>query len=338
MPTVRQIAERAGVSISTVSLALNNKKGVADATRQRVLNVASELAGQEREHGAARRGPDRRPRVIMVLHPAQVDDDVFTAFLRGIWSATVGTSIQLQMTVNDQSLAGNGISHLFFSDVDLLPDGLLALGVKKRDPIIDQARRAGVPCVLVQRETEDPGLSAVGVDEAGTARTLTDHLLNLGHTRIGFCGAKDGYSFSDSRLLGYRQAMSARGIEVPDPWVSMGWDRETACRLLTGAPELTAIVFLDDGHALHHGIPAIQAAGLRIPEDVSVASIDNIREAQDHEPPITSMELPFYDMSRLAVRILTEQLDDPMIQSQHIRLNAFLHPRASCAPPRRSAT
>lgn len=336
MPTVREIADRAGVSISTVSLALNNKKGISDSTRQHILRVAAELDAAERDESNAHSAPqnDHRPQIIMGLHPPKVSDEVFSNFLRGMWAAIAGTNTQLQMTVNEANLEENNISQLFFSDADLLPDGLVALGSKKEEPIIQQALEAGVPCVLVQRETDRTDLSAVGIDEVQTARDVTEHLIELGHREIAFIGGEQAYSYTDSRLEGYRQAMAAHGISVPDHWVALGWDQATTRKVLTAAPDITGIVFINDGFALRFGMPVLDTLGLRVPDDVSVASFDNIEAARSYDPPITSAELPFYEISYRAVKVLRQLIDDPLISSLHIRLNAVLHKRASCAAPR----
>ncbi|MGC9349275.1 MAG: LacI family DNA-binding transcriptional regulator [Anaerolineae bacterium] len=335
MPTVRQIAEQAGVSISTVSLALNNKKGVSDATRRRVLDVAAELRREEKIHHGAddRTRSVDRPLLILVLHPAKVDDDVFSQSLRGLWAAVAGANVQLQLTVNEPDFGPSDVNRLLFSDPDLLPDGVLALGARKEEPLLDLALAKGIPCVLVQRECDDPSISAVGVDETKTAFEATEHLIELGHRAIAFVGGRLSYAYTDGRLNGYRQAMAAHGIEVPPRWISLGWDRTSMARVLDQSPEITGVVFIDDGFALDFGLPVLQEAGLRVPDNVSVVSFDDIRAVREYNPPITSAAYPFYEISFRALKVLEEQIRDPLLSSQHIRFNATLKERTSTAPP-----
>jgi DNA-binding LacI/PurR family transcriptional regulator len=338
MPTVREIAERAGVSISTVSLALNNKKGVSDATRRRVLDVADalrrEAAVADASKGGAN-GADRgdRPLLILVLHPPKVDDDVFSQSLRGIWAAVANTNVQLQLSVNEPEPATSNVTQLCFSDPELLPDGVLALGSRKREPLLEEALDRDIPCVIVQRETDDPAVSSVGVDEAKIAFEATEHLISLGHRAIAFVGGRSEYAYTDGRLRGYRQAMAAHGFDVPPRWVSLGWDRTATARLLDASPEVTGIVFIDDGFALDYGLPVLHEAGLRVPDDVSVVSFDDISEVRAYDPPITSAAFPFYQISYRALKVLAEQIRTPVLRSQHIRFNAQLKRRASSAPP-----
>jgi DNA-binding LacI/PurR family transcriptional regulator len=339
MPTVREIAEAANVSISTVSLALNNKRGVADDTRQRIIEIAATLRRDEladaRETSETTRAPaSDRPLSILILHPAQVEDDVFTKFLRGIWAAAANTTIQLQMMINEPDFMQSNVSQLLFSDPDLVPDGVVVLGARKEEFLINKVLALGIPCVLCQRETDNPALNAVGVDEAKMAQEVTDYLLDLGHRAIAFAGGKPGFSYTDGRIAGYRRAMAARGIEVPERWVALMWDRAATESIIDTSPEITAYVFLDDGYALQFGLPALKAAGLRVPDDVSAVSFDDINEIAAHSPPISSVELPFFEMSFRAIRILEEQIRDPQLRSQHIRFNATLRRRASIGPPR----
>ncbi len=339
MPTVREIAEQASVSISTVSLALNNKRGVSDSTRQRIVEIAAALRTQELAVAKEIRGDGRsdRPSSILILHPAQVGDDVFTKFLRGIWAAVANTTTQLQMMVNEPDFMETNVTQLLFSDPDLAPDGVIVLGARKEEFLVKKVLALGIPCVLCQRETDNPALSAVGVDEAGMATKATEHLLDLGHRAIAFAGGKPGYSYTDGRIAGYRRAMAARGIEVPDRWVTCTWDRAATESIIQSSPEITAYVFSDDGYALQFGLPALEAAGYRVPSDVSVVAFDDIKEGAAHDPPLTSMSLPFFEMSFRAIKILEEQIHDPMLQSQHIRFSTSLNRRASSSPPRASS-
>jgi DNA-binding LacI/PurR family transcriptional regulator len=342
MPTVREIAEQASVSISTVSLALNDKPGVADSTRQRILGIAAALRSQELARAKEARGNGQaaasdRPFSILILHPAQVGDDVFTKFLRGIWAAVANTTTQLQMMINEPDFIETNVAQLLFSEPDLAPDGVIVLGAKKEEFLVNKVLALGIPCVICQRETDNAALSAVGVDEIQMAADATEYLLELGHRAIAFAGGKPGYSYTDGRIAGYRRAMQAHGIEVPDRWVALTWDRAATESIIHSSPEVTAYVFLDDGYALQFGLPALEAAGYRIPDDISVLAFDDIKEVAAYTPPITSVTLPFFEMSFRAIKILEEQIRDATLQSQHIRFKTTLSRRASCGPPRASS-
>jgi DNA-binding LacI/PurR family transcriptional regulator len=300
-----------------------------------VLDVAAELRREERVHGghngSARSGD--RPLLVLVLHPAKVDDDVFSQSLRGIWAAVAGANVQLQLTVNEPNLVQSDVTRLCFSDPDLLPDGVLVLGARKEEPLLDEALSRELPSVLVQRESEDPAISAVGVDEAKISFEATEHLIELGHRAIAFVGGDPDYAYTDGRVRGYRQAMASRGLDVPSRWVSLGWERSSMVRVLDESPEVTGVVFINDGFALDYGLPVVRDAGLQVPDDISVVSFDDIREVREYDPPITSAAFPFYQISYRALKVLEEQIREPLLSSQHIRFNATLEVRSSTAPP-----
>jgi LacI family transcriptional regulator len=335
MPTVREIAEYADVSISTVSLVLNDKPGVSDQMRARVRQAAAELQDQEREIEDAPNG--QKPLSIVVLHPLEFGDEVFSQSMQGIWAGIPSGGVQLQLVANAPHLLDrNNIPHLVFSDPALRPDGLMVLGAKREEALVEKALAMGIPCVLSQRETQAPCLSAVGVDEADGAYEATTHLIELGHRAIAFVGGQDVYTYTHGRLRGYRQAMAAHTLSVPDRWVALGWNDGAAMeKVLAESPEITGVVFINDGYALRWGLPVLLNAGYRIPDDISVVSFDNIKEAREFDPPITSISLPFYEISQRAVRVLLEQIRTPTLKSQHIRFNTTLKRRASSAPPRK---
>ena len=111
----------------------------------------------------------------------------------------------------------------------------------------------------------------------------------------------------------------------------MGWDYDTMRAILMQCPEVTALVFIDDGFAHDYALPVIKEAGLKIPGDFSVVSFDDIQEMREYEPPITSARFPFYEISYRAYQVLEEHIHNPLLRSQHIRFNASLQVRGSCA-------
>ena len=195
MPTVRDIAEYANVSISTVSLVLNDKPGASDKMRQHVLHAAEELDKQTVKH--AQEGQTRQhPLSIVVLHPPQVDDEVFCQTLFGLRNAAAKSNTQLLFVCNTPDATNNGVAQLYLSNPDLIPDGMMVLGARQQEPFIDQAVALNVPVVLVQRYTDDPMLSSVGVDEVKIVYEATIHLLELGHRAIAFVGGRPEYSYT----------------------------------------------------------------------------------------------------------------------------------------------
>jgi DNA-binding LacI/PurR family transcriptional regulator len=198
--------------------------------------------------------------------------------------------------------------------------------------LIEEAQATGLPVVLVGRQTKDIRLSAVGRDEEGIAHVATSHLLNLGHRGIAFIGGEEDYSYTLSRLVGYRQALREAGIEPLARWVALGEGRVAAKSILKKAPDITATFFVNDAYAME-GLPVFASAGKRIPTDLSVISFDDSDEAREYVPPLTSVTYPRFLEGYWALRLLIEQIRQPLIIGQQVVFQASLIHRASCAPP-----
>lgn len=340
MPSVSEIARHIGVSKSTVSLVLNNKPGVSDSKRRQVLNALAELEAQNADPVLSLTGTGKETRFrshkrkvtsLVVLHPVILhSNQVYSEFLQGIQDGADRHNIQLRLALNEPSAAHNHISRLYLTDPNFRPDGMIIMGARMHEPLADEARSNNIPYILLSRQAPDIHSSAVGWHEAEAAQLATNHLLALGHRSIAFIGGDEMYSYTHGRLAGYKTALEAFGI-VPKPdWISLG-DGETATkRILQQAPYVTGALFINDTHATA-GAPVLQAAGLRIPKDLSIASFDDTQEAQGFDPPLTSIKFPRYQIGLWAVNTLVNKINNPLIESMQINFKCLLVKRHSCA-------
>jgi DNA-binding LacI/PurR family transcriptional regulator len=346
MPSVREIADYAGVSTSTVSLALNGKPGISDSMRRHVLDAVRELrqleasrSGQSLSRGAKLNDGGNGTDVssVVVFHPGILrSSQVFREFLQGIQAAAVEFRIQLNLAVNETGLSRSHVSRLYLTDEVLRPDGILVIGARLNDPLVDEAQKIGLPVVLVGRSSPNPHLSAVGRDEKGITMEAMEYLLGLGHRAIGFVGGDPNYSYTLARIDGYRQALEEAGVSVPERWIVLGEGDTAAATLLQTSPEITAILCVNDAHAAQ-ALPVLQAAGRRIPEDLSVISYDDTDIAQTFEPPLTSISYPRFQEGFWALKMLVEQVRQPMLVSGQIVFRSTLIHRASCTVPKTDA-
>lgn len=347
MPSVSEIAKHAGVSKSTVSLALNNKPGVSEAMRQLVLQSVDELRvveeAQSLQQASANIITDSIPNVgvkeplsVVVLHPSILrSSQVFGELLQGIQAGADAYHLQLRLAVKDPAPSDDHITHLYFSDPTLRPNGVLIIGAQQHEPLVDEARRLGIPCVLVGRQSTDPATAAVGRDEEAAACEAVNYLLELGHRTIAFVGGDDSYSYTHSRLRGYRRTLRKQNINVSERWVALGEGREAAEEIVANVPEVTAVIFINDAYAID-GLPVFQAAGRVIPENLSVISFDDTQDARNFTPPLTSVSYPRYQEGLWSVKVLVEHIRQPLLKSCRIVFKASLVKRDSCAPPKRA--
>lgn len=331
MPTVREIADYAGVSKSTVSLVLNNKPGVSEGMQARVLQAVEALNA---EQDTVARAHSDEALSLLVLHPPTLNDDVFTEYLQGIWAGVSQYNVHLRLSANEIKLPSNHITNLIFSETSLRPDGVIMIGSTDNEPLLERAISLGIPCVMVHREQEYPHISTVGVDEAMASAEATQYLIDLGHRGIAFMGGDIKLQYTRGRLAGYKRALEQNGIPVPPEWIFLGFEEAHMQCVLQERPEITAIVCMNDTYAMEFVLPVLDAAGCTIPDDYSVVGFDNLVPARALNPPLSSISYPRYQEGIRVVDVLVEQIQNPLLRSQHIVFQTKFHKRASCGPPR----
>ena len=272
---------------------------------------------------------------VVVLHPPLLrSSQVFSELLQGIQAGAARYQLQLRLAVNERGLPSDHISQIYFSDPSLYPDGVLVIGARLDEPVPEQVLQLCIPSVLVGRDTSDQVHSCVGRDEEAGAYEATDYLLGLGHRAIAFVGGDPAYSYTHSRLHGYARALQEHGVSALDRWVVLGNGRAAAGEILSVSPEISAAVFINDAHAME-ALPVFEACGWKIPADLSVISFDDTEEARNYDPPLTSVSFPRFQEGLHAVRVLNEQINNPLMKFCKVVFRASLIERDSCGPPRK---
>ncbi len=330
MASVREIAARAGVSKSTVSLVLNNKPGVSAQMRNAVLQAVQELDEQPTRKKNDTTTFGTKKRTIAVFHPPVLRSSyVFKEVLHGIQTAATEHNVELRLVINELNSSPQHVSNLYLSDPSLRPDGILVFHAQQNEPLIDIAKRLGIPCVALGLDIQNYDVSGIGRHETRHAREATEHLLQLGHRAIGFVGGDATYDYAHTRLAGYRQALAAQSIEPNGRWVALGNGYNALETILRDAPEVTALLFVNDTYA-NEALPLIQKMGLRVPEDLSIVSFDNTDIARNFVPPLTSISYNQFAEGQWAVQLLLNQIETPYLQQSQVIFGAELIVRDSC--------
>ncbi len=326
--TIVDVALAAEVSVSTVSKVINDRYGVSSETYDKVMDVVAELGYESSLVASSLRR--RSTNVLGVLVP---EFEPFSAeLLKGISAAAEGTGYELL------AYSGNlGHNHVGWERKSLsrlagtLIDG--AVIVAPTATVIN----ATIPVVAIDPHTGSAGPSTIEADNVGGARAATQHLLDLGHRRIGHMRGREDLVSARQREQGYREALQAAGIEFDPALVRVGGYRasettDAAKELLQRPHRPTAIFAANDLSAIR--VMEIAAElGLRVPDDLSVVGFDNIPEAANAVPPLTTLAQPLQQMGAEAVRLLLSLIDGDATE-EHIRFPARLVMRASTAPPR----
>jgi DNA-binding LacI/PurR family transcriptional regulator len=340
MASVREIAKQAHVSKTTVSLVLRNQEGVSEVLRQRVQNAMDQLrmleeareAEEVTAHANGFKGaPDERKTCsLLVLHPANVrTSSVFHEIIRGIQSAAALYQLQLNLAFNDSDLLIDNFEELYFSNPVLRPMGLVVIGARIEEPVVDRASALGIPVVLVGRTCQKRGVSAVGRDEEAVAYEATSYLLDLGHRNLAFLGGSSKYHYPFERLSGFRRAIEARGQQVKDEYIHMGFDDQAAVKFLLESPDVSAAVFVNELYA-SQVLPPVIAGGRAVPDDLSALCFDDTEVSSNFSPQLTTVSFPLFQEGFWAVRILMEQVRQHNIVSCQIIFGASLVKRKSC--------
>jgi LacI family transcriptional regulator len=328
--TIRDVAEKAGVSVATVSKVINDRYGVAAGTNAKVRAVIDELGYEASIVAQSLR--NHRTNVIGIL---VADIEPFSAeLLKGAAKAMHETGFELVVySAGGRAEKRVGWEARYLSRLSgTLIDGALLV----TPTVVDV--HYGAPIVAVDPHTGPSSLPTVDSDNLRGAQLATEHLLALGHRRIAMVAGRPDLQSAQLREGGFRDAMCAAGVPVDEALVQVGnyepsASADAARRLLALPDPPTAIFAANDMSAIATvGVAA--ELGLRVPEDLSVVGFDNIPESALTSPPLTTVEQSIREMGRLAIELLVKLIRGEPIEQTHITLDTKLVLRSSTAGPR----
>ena len=307
VPTLADVAAHAGVGIGTVSRVLTGSPNVSPAMRERVLASAGKVGYQRTRRSAAHQ--DKQLGYVGVVVPF-FDSPSVTPRLRGMISRLQPHDLELVL-LNVDSLAQARKQLLEIPKQGMLR-GLIVLSL----PVTDEqaARLLHAPFPTVLADTVNPALPSLKVDDRGGGEMATNHLISLGHTRIGFIGEPTnnpyGSTSSANREIGYRRAMHAAGIAIDPALARYGAHvrsagRQMGAELMSLSNPPTAIVAASDVQAMGC-LEAAEALEIRIPEDLSIVGYDDIEVASTLG--ITTIRQPLERSGQRAAELIIEAL------------------------------
>ena len=330
-PTIHDVAARAGVSKSLVSLALRGSPSVAPASRAAILQAAEELG--YRPNAAARSLAARASRTVGVL-VLDLHNPVFAEVLDGVLTGvrTRGYSTLVVTGGLDPALQEAELGTLLEFQVE----GLVLVSHRMPPAVVRRMAAETPTCVITRRDVTGPGIDTVANDDRAGARMAVEHLIALGHRRITHVnGGSD--PVSSVREAGYREAMTAAGLEAQIDVVTGSLDDaggHAAALSALAAPERsrpTALFVANDFAALG-AMAAAAETGLRVPDDVSVVGYDGVRLGALRSVGLTSVAQPLGEMGRLAAEHLFDRIDGSRTRARHTLLEPELVVRSSTAP------
>jgi LacI family transcriptional regulator len=329
---IRDVAERAGVSVGTVSNVLNHREKVSpDAVRR--VREAIEVLGYVRNDAARQLRVGRSSTVGLVV--LDVRNPFFTDLARGAESeaARHGLSVILGNSAEDVEREA-GYLDLF---EEQRVRGILISPYREVGPQLRRLRERGTPTVLVDRRSEDERFSSVSVDDELGGWLAADHLIRTGRRRILFTGGPfDIRQIVDRRAGAQRAVDSAAGVSfetVPTPAASVADGRATGEEIAARAPEDRPDAVFAANDLLAIGVlQGLAGHGIRVPEEIAIIGFDDIDFASAAVVPLSSVRQPSRLMGETALRILLSEIDDPDSVAQQVVFEPELVVRASTAP------
>jgi LacI family transcriptional regulator len=301
------VAEMAGVTKSVASRVLNHDPtlSVRDETRLRVLESAQKLGYQP--HAGARALAGSSARALALLIP-DLTNPVYSRITRG--ACYQARAEGYAMLLAEDSVEG-GVDEQFAELVATgRVDGLLIASARPDHPLLKILPETDIPYVFLNRTVENSGRN-VSMDLEAASACAVDHLMRLGHRRLGHVSGPDELSPSRSRRAGLLAAVKAAGL--PGPAMEAGEFSEeggyqATRRLISARPDITAIYTSTLNQAIG-ALHALREAGLSVPGDMSVISYDDLPLAEHLQPPLTTIAMPLVELGRTAVDAICAQLN-----------------------------
>lgn len=304
--TLGLVAERAGVSPSTVSRILNGTAVVSDEKRAAVDAAIAELGFVP--NPVARGLAGGRTLSIGVVTQA-IDSPFYGVALRGI------EDVLAQAQYSPLFMSGHWNAEEEARCIEVLRsrrvDGLMVLTGRLSDPALRAIART-LPVVVTGRSMKAPNLKALDFDNRGGARLATQHLIGLGHRRIAFIGGDPRHPDAVQRLAGYRDGLEAAGIKPRAELILPGQFHEESGlvaveQLLETRERFSAIFAANDQMAFGAAL-GLHRRGLRVPDDVSLVGFDDLASAVYFVPPLSTVRQPVYELGRLAAQCMLQLL------------------------------
>ena len=316
MVTIKDIAKEAGVSVMTVSYALNETGRIGATTRQHVKDVAQRLGYQPNAvaRGLQRRRMDAIGVVFGVVPETLVFDGYYGRVLDGICRAC---GERKQKAVIFQEPSWDALYENLSILADGYCDGLILITPQRDCPLIEPLLRKRIPFAIVGDSRDDPRVMRLDIDNFGASRSIVRYLGELGHRRIAFLQGDSWYLSSDQRHLGYLQGLRDLEAEYsPALDIPCGYDLSDAYQISQNLMNLPArtrptAIFCSNDSIAYGVLSCLRDLGVRVPADVSVVGIDDKLQSAATTPPLTTLRQPYHDLGARAVEMVVERVSHP---------------------------
>lgn len=328
--TIKDVAKKAGVSISTVSRVINDSKPVTNEVKQRVLDVIKETGYVP--NPLARSLVTKKSQLIGVIVP-EVTDTFAAEVLNGIEeiSKMYDYDILLANTYSEKDLEVKNINLLRAKQVE----GIVMISWDIDKDVVGLLEDSGIPAVYISKTTRDFDIYNVSINNNSAVKDMTNFLLDRGHKKIVLLNTTFQTNLADERLTGYRDAIVGRGLKVNEgfkkscgPTFDDGY--MAVKEMLESKVDVDAIFATSDEVAIG-AINACFDLGYKVPEDISVVGFYDIEFSKMCRPKLTTVKQPLYDMGAVAIRMIIKMVKGIEIDEKKVELPYTISDRDSVA-------
>ena len=328
--TIKDVAKKAGVSISTVSRVINDSKPVTNEVKQRVLDVIKETGYVP--NPLARSLVTKKSQLIGVIVP-EVTDTFAAEVLNGIEeiSKMYDYDILLANTYSEKDLEVKNINLLRAKQVE----GIVMISWDIDKDVVGLLEDSGIPAVYISKTTRDFDIYNVSINNNSAVKDMTNFLLDRGHKKIALLNTTFQTNLADERLTGYRDAIVGRGLKVNEGFIKPCGptfdDGYMAVKeMLESKVDVDAIFATSDEVAIG-AINACFDLGYKVPEDISVVGFYDIEFSKMCRPKLTTVKQPLYDMGAVAIRMIIKMVKGIEIDEKKVELPYTISDRDSVA-------
>ncbi|WP_047154189.1 LacI family DNA-binding transcriptional regulator [Aneurinibacillus tyrosinisolvens] len=328
--TIHDIAKEAGVSATTVSKVINNKGRISEKTKNKIMQIIEEFQYQPNVLASALKGKSTYTIALLIPDAA---NPIYAQYLKHIeeYGQELGFSVVMCSTGGDPKKEAKHITLLRQKHVD----GFIIASIFKNEPVLKQLIEEEFPIVLISLQRPELPVGSVTGDDYLGGYIATEHLLSLGHRKIGII-AEEATISGTERIKGYKKALENAGIKVDENLVitinepTIEGAEVKAKELLNSGQRPTAIFGCNDILAIGTMLAA-KGLGIGIPDELSIIGFDNTVMCKIVEPQLSSVAIPIHEMGKQAMELLAQRIQKKDNMKQRISLLPELVIRQSTA-------
>lgn len=314
MANIRQVAEKAGVSVATVSRVLNQQDTVSAKTRIKVEDAIKKLNYEPSLLGRNLRNSESR--LLLILIP-KISNPFYFEIIKGIETTAINQSYNILLCETDSNPERENI---YFDLVrKKMADGIISMDpAVNMDTLIQLAERHNI--IQCSEYAIDSSIPYVTIDNEAAAYIAVKHLIKIGHKKIAFINSDKKYLYARQREAGYKKALQEQNIRVQEQYICYSqqldfeYGQQAMRKILHMDDRPTAVFAVSDLLAIG-ALKEIHANGLRVPDDIAVVGFDKIDFSNMTHPTLTTIAQPMYKMGTIAAQMLMDKIKGKEVES-----------------------